>query len=333
MVVVPHAIRTISSKLVDNINFLGMAGGSMRKLVLFAMVGVLAQLIDGALGMAYGLTSTTLLVAVGTAPAAASATVHLAELGTTAVSGVSHWRFGNVDWRTVRWMTFPGAIGAFLGAVVLSSLHGDTARPWVAAILSVLGVYVLFRFLGKARGPRPQAGRPLPSVLLAPLGLGAGFLDAVGGGGWGPVGTPTLLAFGRLEPRKVIGSVDTGEFLVALGASLGFLVSLSWRQVSPTLVLLLLAGGLVAAPLAAWLVRRLAPRKLGVIVGAAILLTNARTLASSFGIQGAWRAAMYLAIVVVVGALAALRLSQSRQGRRARALAPTAQPLPEPVGA
>jgi hypothetical protein len=259
--------------------------------------------------------------------------VHLAELGTTAVSGVSHWRFGNVDWRTVRWMTFPGAAGAFLGAVVLSSLSGDTAKPWVAAILSVLGVYVLFRFLGKPRGPRPRAGRPLPSGLLAPLGLGAGFLDAVGGGGWGPVGTPTLLASGRMEPRKVIGSVDTGEFLVALGASLGFLVSLSRQQVPVSLVLLLLAGGLVAAPVAAWLVKRLAPRKLGVVVGAAILLTNARTLASTFGIEGAWRAAMYLAIVAVVGALAAWRLTQSRQHRRAKALATAAQPVPEPVGA
>ena len=203
----------------------------MRKLVLFGMVGVVAQLIDGALGMAYGLTSTTMLVAFGTAPAAASATVHLAELGTTAVSGVSHWRFGNVDWRTVRLMTFPGAVGAFLGAVALSSVSGDTAKPWVAAILSTLGVYVLFRFLGTARGPRPGGGRPLPSGLLAPLGLGAGFLDAVGGGGWGPGGTSTLLASGRMEPRKVVGSVDTGEFLVALGASLGFLVSLSWRQI------------------------------------------------------------------------------------------------------
>jgi uncharacterized membrane protein YfcA len=302
----------------------------MRKLMLFAMVGVLAQLVDGALGMAYGLTSTTLLVAMGTVPAMASATVHLAELGTTAMSGVSHWRFGNVDWRTVRLMTFPGAVGAFAGAVVLSSLDGETAKPWVAGILMALGVYVLFRFLGRANGPRPATGRPLPPVLLAPLGLGAGFLDAVGGGGWGPVGTPTLLASGRMEPRKVVGSVDTGEFLVALGASIGFLVSLSWRQVPVTLVLLLLAGGLVAAPLAAWLVRHLAPRKLGVIVGAAILLTNARTLASTFGIEGAWRAAMYLAIVAVVGALAAWRLAQVRQHRRA-VLA--AQPMAEPVRA
>src|SRR4029453_7728325 len=214
--------------------FVDKAGGTMRKLVLFGMVGVLAQLIDGALGMASGPTSTTMLVAVGTVPAVASATVHLAELGTTAVSGGSHWRFGNVDWRTVRLMTFPGAVGAFTAGV--------------AGVLLVPGVYVLLRFLGTASGPRPRAGRPLPSALLAPLGLGAGFLDAVGGGGWGPVGTPPLLASGRLEPRKVIGSVDTGEFLVALGASAGFLVSLSWRQVPLGVVLLLLAGGPIPAP-------------------------------------------------------------------------------------
>jgi uncharacterized membrane protein YfcA len=135
-----------------------------------------------------------------------------------------------------------------------------------------------------------------------------------------------------MEPRKVIGSVDTGEFLVALGASLGFLVSLSWSQVPLTLVLLLLAGGLFAAPLAAWLVKRMAPRKLGVIVGAAILLTNARTLASTFGVDGAWRTLMYLAIVAVVGTLAAWRLAQARERRRAKAIAAATQPVPEPVG-
>jgi uncharacterized protein len=291
----------------------------MRRLLLIGLVGVLAQLVDGALGMAYGVTSTTLLVAVGTAPAAASATVHLAELGTTFVSGVSHWRFGNVDWRTVRIMTLPGAVGGFCGAVVLSSLDGATAKPWVAAILSVLGVYVLFRFLGTARGPRrTRATKPLAAGVLAPLGLGAGFLDAVGGGGWGPVGTPTLLASGRLEPRKVIGSVDAGEFLVALGASVGFLVSLTWKDIPLATVLLLLSGGLVAAPLAAYLVRRLSPRKLGVIVGAAILLTNARTLMTTFGIDGLARSAAYLGIVVAVGAVAAWRLSQARSRRRAR---------------
>jgi uncharacterized protein len=257
--------------------------------------------------------------------------VHLAELGTTFVSGVSHWRFGNVDWRTVRIMTLPGAVGGFCGAVVLSSLDGATAKPWVAAILSVLGVYVLFRFLGTARGPRrTRATKPLAAGVLAPLGLGAGFLDAVGGGGWGPVGTPTLLASGRLEPRKVIGSVDAGEFLVALGASVGFLVSLTWKDIPLATVLLLLSGGLVAAPLAAYLVRRLSPRKLGVIVGAAILLTNARTLMTTFGIDGFARSAAYLGIVVAVGTVAAWRLSQARSRRHARQAA-EAPVLPEPA--
>jgi uncharacterized protein len=303
----------------------------MRKLLLIGLVGVLAQLVDGALGMAYGVTSTTLLVVIGTAPAVASATVHLAELGTTFVSGVSHWRFGNVDWRTVRIMTLPGAVGGFCGAMVLSSLDGATAKPWVAAILSVLGVYVLFRFLGTARGPRrTRATRPLSAGVLAPLGLGAGFLDAVGGGGWGPVGTPTLLASGRLEPRKVIGSVDAGEFLVALGASVGFLISLTWKDIPLATVLLLLSGGLVAAPLAAYLVRRLSPRKLGVIVGAAIVLTNARTLMSTFGIDGLARSATYLGIVVLVGVVAAWRLSQARSRRGARQAAETPV-LPEPA--
>jgi uncharacterized protein len=138
------------------------------------------------------------------------------------------------------------------------------------------------------------------------------------------VGTPTLLASGRMEPRKVIGSVDTGEFLVALGASIGFLVSLTWKDVPLATVLVLLAGGLVAAPLAAWLVRRLSPRKLGVIAGAAILLTNARMLMATFGVDGAARATTYLMIVAVVGSIAAWRLSQARSRRRARQAVPVA---------
>ena len=182
----------------------------MRKLALVAVIGLAAQLVDGALGMAYGATSTSLLLSAGLAPAVVSATVHLAEIGTTAASGAAHWRFKNVDWRTVSILAVPGAIGGFLGAVVLSSLSAESAEPVMAAVLVVLGLYVLLRFslLGGPAVNR-EGARPLPRIFLGPLGAFAGFMDAAGGGGWGPISTPALLSTGRMEPRKVIGSVDT----------------------------------------------------------------------------------------------------------------------------
>src|SRR5688500_7653858 len=193
----------------------------MRKLVLLALVGLGAQLVDGSLGMAYGVTSTTLLLAIGTNPAAASATVHLAEIGTTLVAGVAHWRFGNVDWKVVLRIGVPGAIGAFAGATFLSNLSTETAAPLMSIILLTLGVYILTRFT-VAGLPKGRQCVPLRRRLLSPLGVVAGFVDATGGGGWGPVGTPAILASGRLEPRKTIGSIDTSEFLVAVAASIGF---------------------------------------------------------------------------------------------------------------
>jgi uncharacterized protein len=270
----------------------------MQNLIVLVIVGLVAQLVDGALGMAYGATSATLVLAAGYAPATASASVHLAELGTTAVSGYSHWRFGNVDWRTARRIGIPGAIGAFTGAVILSSISAEIAKPWMAGILLVLGVYILARFT-VGRAPRP-GGRPyVRGRYLAPLGLGAGLIDATGGGGWGPVSTPTLLATGKMEPRKVVGSVDTSEFLVALAASVGFLVGLGSQGVKPAIVLPLLAGGVVAAPFAAWLVQLLTARILGAAVGGLILLTNARTMADAFDARGEVRNPVYIAIVVV----------------------------------
>ncbi len=256
----------------------------MKTLLLLALAGLGAQLVDGSLGMAYGVTSTTLLLAFGTNPAAASATVHLAEIGTSLVSGVAHWRFGNVDWRVVVRVGVPGAVGAFAGAHVLSGLSTEVAAPVMSLVLLALGVYLLVRFTFRGIDRR-HLGRPVRTRFLAPLGLVAGFVDATGGGGWGPVGTPALLASGRMEPRKVIGSIDTSEFLVALAASLGFLVALGSQGVDRTWVLGLLAGGLVAAPLAAWLVRHVPPRLLGSLVGGMIVLTNTRTLLRSDGID------------------------------------------------
>ena len=291
----------------------------MRRLVLLALVGLGAQLVDGSLGMAYGVTSTTLLLAIGTTPAAASATVHLAEIGTTLASGASHWRFGNVDWAVVAKIGIPGAVGAFAGATFLAGLDTSVAAPVMSLLLLDLGLYVLTRFT--VRGLRTdRLGHPLRKRFLAPLGLFAGFVDATGGGGWGPVGTPAVLASGRLEPRKVIGSIDTSEFLVSVAASLGFLLALGSQGIALGWVLALLAGGLVAAPVAAWLVRHVPPRVLGSAVGGIIVLTNARTLLHSDWV-GASAGTRWLVYAVVYAAWAAAVAWSVRAHRAERGLA------------
>ncbi|GAA4691254.1 sulfite exporter TauE/SafE family protein [Kocuria gwangalliensis] len=248
----------------------------MRTLILLALVGFGAQLVDGSLGMAYGVTSSTLLLAVGLAPASVSATVHLAEVGTTLASGVSHWKFGNIDWRVVAFMALPGGIAAFFGAHVLT-LSGEAAAPVMSVVLLALGIFVVWRFL-TIPDRRPDFKGKIPGFLLIPLAAVAGFMDAIGGGGWGPVGTPTLLASGKIAPRKVIGSIDTSEFVVSLGASAGFLLALGSQGINFGFVIALLIGGVFAAPIAAWLVRLIAPRVLAIAAGGLIIFTNVRTI-------------------------------------------------------
>ncbi|MGH1563168.1 sulfite exporter TauE/SafE family protein [Mumia sp. DW29H23] len=288
----------------------------MRSLVLLSLVGLGAQLVDGSLGMAYGVTSTTLLLAIGTNPAAASATVHLAEIGTTLVSGAAHWRFGNVDWKVVAKIGIPGAIGAFAGATFLSSLSTEAAAPLMSLILLALGAYILVRFTA-AGIPQGNLGKPLRKRFLAPLGLVAGFVDSTGGGGWGPVGTPAILASGRLEPRKTIGSIDTSEFLVAIAASLGFIVGIGSQGVNYTWALALLIGGMIAAPIAAWLVRHIPPRVLGSLVGGLIIITNVRTLLKSDWIDasGDVRSVVYLALAALWAAAVVYSFRQLRKER------------------
>lgn len=291
----------------------------MRRLIVLGLVGFMAQLIDGALGMAYGVTSSTLMLAAGLSPAAASASVHLAEMGTTLASGAAHWRFGNIDWPMVVRLGVPGAAGAFAGATVLSNLSTSAAKPWMAGILLALGLYVLLRFtFGTLRDRR--GAPPLRSRFLGPLGLIAGFIDATGGGGWGPVATPTLLVSGRVEPRKVIGSVDASEFLVAVAASLGFLIGIGNQGVRLAYVLALLIGGLIAAPIAAYLVRRIPAQLLGSLVGGFIVLTNARTLLMTGGVTAGRAAATYAAIVILWASAVAWSVRRYRAGREQPAL-------------
>jgi uncharacterized membrane protein YfcA len=289
----------------------------MRNLIVLAVVGLVAQLVDGSLGMGFGVTSSTLLIAAGIAPATASASIHLAEVGTTLISGFSHHKLGNVDWRTVGILAIPGGVGAFLGAHFLVSLDAETAKPVVATLLFALGLYVIWRFLALG-GRRPQFKNRVSAAFLVPMGLVGGTLDAVGGGGWGPVGTTSLLSSGRLSPRKVVGSVSASEFVVAVGGSLGFLLALGSAGINYGFVVALLAGGVFAAPLAAWLVKHLPARVLGVAAGGLILLTNSNTVLASLGASGATIAVAAAAVAV---AWVGLIVWAVRQERTARALA------------
>lgn len=305
----------------------------MRALVIVALAGFVAQLVDGSLGMAFGVTATTGLLVAGTAPAVASASVHLAEIGTAVASGVSHWRLGNVDWPVVRWLAVPGAIGGFLGATVLASLSTEAAEPWMAILLVALGVYVLLRFTLWAQPVNTRALSPKGRRWLVPLGAVAGFVDATGGGGWGPISTSTLLSSGRVSPRRAIGSVDTSEVLVSLAASAGFLITLGHEALSATVVGGLLIGGVLAAPLAAWVVRSLPTRVIGVGAGGLIVLTNFQLVLKGFDVPVSVRTALYTLVALgwAVAAGWAIR-EEVRERRAAGPEATTTAPVAEVSG-
>jgi uncharacterized membrane protein YfcA len=256
----------------------------MYGLLAVALAGFGAQLVDGSLGMGYGLTSSTLLIAIGLAPAVASASVHMAEIGTSAASAYSHARMGNVDKTVLRRIALPGAIGAFAGATVLSGLSTQAARPWASTLLLILGFYVLFRFI-RHRTVALKRGRP-GTRFLAPLGLIGGFVDATGGGGWGPVTTPALLANGRMAPNRVIGTMNAAEFLVAVAASAGFILGLGLSAIDWRVLVPLMVGGIIAAPIGAWIAHRLPMRIMGVTVGGMIIFTNTFTLLKAFDVPG-----------------------------------------------
>ncbi|MFF2498146.1 sulfite exporter TauE/SafE family protein [Peribacillus sp. NPDC058075] len=270
----------------------------MRKLIIFAFIGFLAQLIDGSLGMAYGVTSTSMLLTFGIAPAVASASVHLSEVVTTAASGISHMKFGNVDRQALFKLIIPGSIGAFAGACFLSNLPGDLIKPYISIFLLILGVYVLFRFLRTSKTKSEMKSINLTRKKSIILGLIAGFADATGGGGWGPITTPVLLSQDGVPARKVVGTVDTSEFAIAVSATVGFLIALGWQEVNWFWVTSLMVGGIIAAPIAAWIVTKLPSYLLGVLVGGFIILTNARTLLVTWSLQDHWVTVIYILILI-----------------------------------
>lgn len=248
----------------------GLSISDFETILPFILVGFVAQMVDGALGMAFGIINNTLLVAVlGLSPRLASASVHAVETFTTAASGLSHIWHRNVDWRLFRRLVIPGMIGGVLGAYVLSSIDASVARPFVMAYLASIGLYLLYRAYRGSVEPREPK-------IIEPLGLVGGFLDAAGGGGWGPVVTSNLLVQGA-APRKTIGTVNTSEFFLTATISATFIATMGFAAFTLQTVGLLI-GGLLAAPFGAILAKRVPARSLMALVGVLLTLTSAYSI-------------------------------------------------------
>lgn len=283
----------------------------------FAVAGGLAQLVDGTLGMGFGVTSATVLLALGVAPATASAATHAAKLPTTFVSGISHWRAGNVDPKVLVRVALPGAVGGFLGAVILTSISLEAAKGSMAGLLIFFGLVILLRFgFGLRIIPTPKSGHT--ARWLSPIGLLGGFVDATGGGGWGPVVTPSLMTVTSHEPRRVVGTTNAAEFVVALSVSTGFITGAAHQDIPWLPVLGLVVGGVMVAPIAARLAGRLPHAPMGAMVGGLVILVNAVTVVGAVTDLPGW-----LDLALILGWLALVgRIAWKAWGReKATALA------------
>lgn len=245
-----------------------------KDFLIYVLVGFAAQMIDGSLGMAYGVSSTTFLMNAGISPLAASASVHVAEVFTTGISGISHYKLGNVDKAMFKKLLLPGALGAAIGAFVLSSFDGAVLKPYISVYLLIMGVIILLKAFKKTIHFKENKG-------MGWLALVGGFVDASGGGGWGPVVTTTLIGNGN-NPKLTIGTVNAVEFLVTLTASGIFTMTVglnNWQIIAG-----LIAGGAIAAPLAALICHKINIRSAIVLVGLLIITLSIRTLLKTFHI-------------------------------------------------
>lgn len=244
----------------------------MNTVIIFILIGFSAQIIDGAIGMAYGVISTSILLSIGIPPAAASASVHTSEVVTTFVSGLSHLKFKNVDKNLLNKLIIPGVIGGVLGAYILTAIPGGKIKPFIAVYLLIMGLLIIWKAFKKV-----QEKKILNKIF--PLALAGGFFDATGGGGWGPIVTSTLVARGN-NPRLTIGSVDTSEFFITVAEVVTFIAILGLMHWD--VIVGLMIGGVIAAPLAAYVCKKIPSRKLMVIVGILIIVLSIRTIYLSF---------------------------------------------------
>lgn len=295
----------------------------MNDLVLVAVAGFFASMVDGALGMGFGPTSSSILLSTGISPAAVSTTVNLAKVATGLVAAISHWRFDNIDRSLVIKLAWPGALGALIGTTILANVDGDDLRPFLAMLLMAVGFRILFRFsqaLPRANqnNERDEITGEIPSFDQRGVEIAAATGGITNGlvGAWGPVVTPFLLQRG-LAPRYSIGSVNTAEIAVAVVSAGSLVTSLGGKGLEIGVVLAMLGGGVLAAPLAAYVVRFLPPRLLGLAVSGLLLLTQTRELATAYDFPGSrWIA--YLGVPVLVG-LALIRPRLTRRIQQARA--------------
>lgn len=277
----------------------------MWLVAVFALAGGLAQLVDGTLGMGFGVTSATVLLYLGVAPVTASAATHAAKLPTTLISGLSHWRAGNVDKAVLVRVAIPGAIGGFLGTVVLTNISLESAKSWMSGLLVFFGLVIFARFgLGIRLIPTPKNGNT--ARWLSPIGVLGGFVDATGGGGWGPVVTPSLMTVTKHEPRKVVGTVNAAEFIVAVSVSTGFITGAAHGGIPWLPVLGLVIGGVIIAPIAARLAGRLPHAPMGTLVGGLVVLVNAVVIVDSLGGLPLWIDLTLMALLIAVTVRVAL---------------------------
>ncbi len=281
----------------------------MNELIVVALAGFFASMVDGALGMGFGPTSSSILLSQGISPAAASATVNLAKIATGLASGVSHWRFGNIDRRIVLKLAIPGAVGALVGTTVLANVDGDQIRPFLAVLLMLVGVRILFRFSRAVTANRDFREAAEPDIRAPEFNeSGLEIVATAGGvtnglvGAWGPVVTPFLLHRG-VPPRFAIGSVNTAEVAVAVVSVGSLFASLGGEGLNLGVVLAMLVGGVVAAPLAAYVVRFFPPRIMGLAVAGLLLLTQSRELANTLDFPGSrWLVYSSIPCVVILAA-------------------------------